>query len=325
MRACAAWPGARALAASLSVTAALACDDTPRAAVAPDAALPDAARPDAGARLDPSQFDCTAATPPSRVSPVALDCPVDSGCTARMMSAHRGAGSPGVLAPENSLAATRAAIALGADLVEMDVRFTADDVAVLLHDADVDRTTDGTGPVAALTLGALQALRLDAADFRGDFKCERVPTLAEELALTAGRIVAILDMTKTDRLEEVVDVVVAAGALDRVVFDHDDLAALDRIVAHAPDAHVLLRATTTESLTAGLDHLASHPPVYVHVESADPARLAPSARGLRLFALGFAQDLGARRSGAAYEALYASGATLIQTNRPDLLGAFLGR
>jgi glycerophosphoryl diester phosphodiesterase len=287
--------------------------------------MSDAARSDAGARVDPSRFDCTAAEPPSRGSPLALGCPLDPTCTARMMSAHRGAGSPGVLAPENSLAATRAAIALGADLVEMDVRFTIDDVAVLLHDADVDRTTDGTGPVAALTLDALRALHLDAAEFRGDFACERVPTLADALALTEGRIIAILDMTKTDRLEDIVDVVVAAGALDRVVFDHDDLAALDRIVAHAPDARVLLRATTPEALNAGLDHLAAHPPVYVHVESAEPARLAPSARGLRLFALGFAQDLGARRSGAAYEALYASGAAFIQTNRPDLLGAFLGR
>lgn len=287
----------------------------------------DAPRPDAPAPtpIDPARFDCTGPAMPARVSPLPLACPVDPDCTERMMSAHRGAGAPSVLAPENSLSATRAAIVLGADLVEMDVRFTADDVAVLMHDADVDRTTDGTGAVAALTLVELQTLSLEVGELRGDFSCDRVPTLAEELALTEGRVIAVLDASKTDRLEEIVDVVVAAGALDRVVFDHGDLTALDRILARAPSAHVLLRATTADAMSNGLDHLAAHPPVYVHVEMVDPATLRPAARGLRLFALGFVRDVAAPRDPAAYEPLYAAGATMLQTNRPDLLGAFLGR
>jgi glycerophosphoryl diester phosphodiesterase len=313
-------PGAAALAFVL--TSACAADTALDAGR--DAPRNDAPR-DAGRPIDPARFDCSGPADPVRVSPVPFGCPVDAACVMRMMSAHRGAGAPGVLAPENSLAATRAAIVLGADLVEMDVRFTADGVAVLMHDADVDRTTDGTGPVEGYTLDALSALALDAGELPGDFSCERVPTLADELALTAGRIVAVLDLSKTDRLEEIVDEVLAAGALDRVVFDHPDLAALDRVIAHAPEAHVLLRATDPDALGAGLDHLAAHPPVYVHVEDADPAALLPSARGQRLFALGFTRDLLAPRDLTAYESAYAAGATMLQTNRPDLLGAFLGR
>lgn len=71
--------------------------------------------------------------------------------------AHRGGRG---LWPENTLLAFRNAHALGVDVLEMDLRRTADAEIVVLHDDTVDRTTDGRGPVAALTLVALQ--RLDA-------------------------------------------------------------------------------------------------------------------------------------------------------------------
>jgi glycerophosphoryl diester phosphodiesterase len=71
--------------------------------------------------------------------------------------AHRGGWG---LWPENTLYAFRKAAALGVDVLEMDIRQTADGVLVVLHDETVDRTTDGSGPVAALTLPQLQ--RLDA-------------------------------------------------------------------------------------------------------------------------------------------------------------------
>ena len=71
--------------------------------------------------------------------------------------AHRGGRG---LWPENTLLAFRNAHALGVDVLEMDLRQTADAEIVVLHDDTVDRTTDGQGPVAALTLAELQ--RLDA-------------------------------------------------------------------------------------------------------------------------------------------------------------------
>lgn len=88
--------------------------------------------------------------------------------------AHRGASAA---APENTLAALRLAAAMGARWAECDVRLSADGVAVVLHDATLERTTDGRGPVAARTAAELAAL--DAGGwFDAAFAGERVPTLA---------------------------------------------------------------------------------------------------------------------------------------------------
>lgn len=89
--------------------------------------------------------------------------------------AHRGASAE---RPENTLAAFARALDLGAEGVELDVRLSIEGVAVVMHDATVDRTTNGTGPVDQLTAGALHLL--DAGDG------EPVPSLAEVLDLLAG-------------------------------------------------------------------------------------------------------------------------------------------
>lgn len=104
---------------------------------------------------------------------------------------HRG-GSFG-RAPDNTLAAVRAAIEDGAVGIEVDTRLTADGVCVCFHDSTVDRTTDGTGPVAAKTLAELKAL--DAGSwFDPAFAGERVPTLAEVLAEAKGKVFVYLDL-----------------------------------------------------------------------------------------------------------------------------------
>ena len=93
-----------------------------------------------------------------------------------LVVAHRGASSE---RPENTLAAYEAAVAAGADAVELDVRLTADGVPVLLHDADVGVTSDGHGQVHRLPLADVKRLRV-----RG----EEVPTFAEAVRLLSGRI-----------------------------------------------------------------------------------------------------------------------------------------
>ena len=103
--------------------------------------------------------------------------------------AHRGASARW---PEHSRRAYEQALADGADGLECDVRLTADDVPVCWHDADLDRTSDGTGPVRAHTLDRLRTLRL-----RGRTPDEDQPggllTVAEllDLALGAGRPVRL--------------------------------------------------------------------------------------------------------------------------------------
>lgn len=73
---------------------------------------------------------------------------------ARIVIAHRGASAE---APENTLPAFEAAVRQGADAIELDVRLTADGAPVVIHDETLDRTTDRTGPVAAVTLADLRS------------------------------------------------------------------------------------------------------------------------------------------------------------------------
>jgi glycerophosphoryl diester phosphodiesterase len=94
---------------------------------------------------------------------------------------HRGAAAS---APENTLAGFRRAQALGAAWVEFDVRLTADGRCILLHDDSVDRTTDGSGRAADMTLDTLAAL--DAGGwFAPGFAGEAIPTFEEAIDLLA--------------------------------------------------------------------------------------------------------------------------------------------
>lgn len=94
--------------------------------------------------------------------------------------AHRGAS---VDHPENTLEAFEAAIEVGADAIELDVRLSVDGVAVVMHDADVARTTDGRGLVHEMTFPQVKRLNIYVSG-RPD---SGVPSLAEALDLLSGR------------------------------------------------------------------------------------------------------------------------------------------
>ncbi len=97
----------------------------------------------------------------------------------RGICAHRGASDSH---PENTLAAFREAIRLGAHMIEFDVALTKDGELVLMHDKTLDRTTNGTGPVSAHTLAQLR--KLDAGRWKHPrFQGERIPTLDEALQM----------------------------------------------------------------------------------------------------------------------------------------------
>ena len=98
--------------------------------------------------------------------------------------AHRGASGT---FPENTLSAFRAAIDAGADMCELDVQLTRDGAVVVIHDETVDRTTDGTGEVAALTLEEIQRLDAGVKFKGGKVKGERISTLDEVFAATSGK------------------------------------------------------------------------------------------------------------------------------------------
>ena len=94
-----------------------------------------------------------------------------------LIAAHRGFRAK---YPENTRIAFEAAVQAGAQMLEMDVTFTRDKELVVIHDATVDRTTNGKGPVNSFSLKALK--QLDAGSwFDSKFKGERIPTLSEIL------------------------------------------------------------------------------------------------------------------------------------------------
>lgn len=118
---------------------------------------------------------------PARVSATELLGDPRTPGEAAFIASHRGGGAT---APENTLPAISAALAGGFDYVEVDVALTADGHPVLMHDAKVDRTTNGTGRLASLTLAQVRAL--DAGSwFDPQYAGTRVPTLDEFLDLLA--------------------------------------------------------------------------------------------------------------------------------------------
>ena len=159
----------------------------------------------------PELFDCRSADVSiPRSSPVPINCLRTSDCNEPMVIGHRGVGGDfGTIAPENSLSAIRAALVLGLDGVELDVRLTRDDELVLMHDRDIGRTTNGTGLVSEMRRGVLTSFELSAprlANRTGDFSCERVPTLEAALRLIHGQLLVFLDV-HTERVDLVASLI----------------------------------------------------------------------------------------------------------------------
>lgn len=107
-----------------------------------------------------------------------------------LILAHRGACFG---APENTMAAFRLAAEMGADGIELDVRLCKDDEAVVIHDSQIDKTTDGSGRLKDFTLAELQAL--DAGSWFGaEFTGERIPTLAQVLHELGPRLIFNIEL-----------------------------------------------------------------------------------------------------------------------------------
>ncbi len=133
--------------------------------------------------------------------------------------AHRGDRA---FAPENTLAAFTQAALKGADGIEFDVKLTSDGEVIVLHDQTVDRTTNGRGNVARLTLAALK--ELDASiQFPGQFPGEKIPTLKEVFETVGRKLYMNVELTNyaTPRdalVPRVVELVRKHGLQDRVLF-----------------------------------------------------------------------------------------------------------
>lgn len=106
--------------------------------------------------------------------------------------AHRGGAA---LEPENTLRSVARGIACGADMIEIDIHQTADGHIVVCHDPTVDRTTDGSGKIADMTLEQIRALRI--VDAEGHTTDLRIPTLDEVLELVGGRTRLLVEIKRS--------------------------------------------------------------------------------------------------------------------------------
>lgn len=186
---------------------------------------------------------------------------VDAATTAEVI-AHRGASH---VAPENTLRAIHEALRAGSDVVEVDVRLTADDALVLMHDATLERTTDAEERypdrepwnVGDFTLAELR--ELDAGAWKdARFVGERVPTLTEALAAVEGRAALLIELKDPRR-----DLAMEARVAERISADgtatgspdprHDvtvqsfDYLAIARFAALQPDVPVAVLETMRPS------------------------------------------------------------------------------
>lgn len=132
-----------------------------------------------------------------------------------MVSSHRGDWRN---APENSILGIKNCIKMGVDIVEIDVRMTKDSVPILMHDADLDRTTSGTGKVSEWTYDSLQTLHLRNGQLR--ITQYKIPTLEEAMLAAKGKILVNLDKS-VKYMDKVYDVLVKTGTTDQAIFKGD--------------------------------------------------------------------------------------------------------
>jgi len=131
---------------------------------------------------------------------------------------HRGAKA---YEPENTIRSFMKALELGVNAIELDVRRTKDGEIVVIHDAEVDRTTNGKGLVSELTLSEIKRLSTD--------KGEKIPTLEEALDFLDRKVKILIEIKEVGIEEKVLDIVRKRGLEDNVIIISFHEEALRRI------------------------------------------------------------------------------------------------
>lgn len=248
-----------------------------------------------------------------------------------LVVAHRGGAA---LAPENTLGAFANAIQLGVDMVECDVHLSKDGHVIVMHDAEVSRTTNGRGYISDLTLAELKQLNA-AAKFSGGYAAQTVPTLDELLDLVKGKTPIQIEIkvdAKGQRYagieQKVVDAVRARGMINQVIvisFDFPTLKEVKRLEPRIATGALVradwfsARGNNVERIVqdaidaTGADYFM---PTYAPVTEA--LVNAVHARGLKIgvWTVDNASDM-TRLAGWGVDA--------ITTNRPDELKRVLGK
>lgn len=198
---------------------------------------------------------------------------------------HRGAPDS---APENTLAAFRAALAAGVDGIETDLHASADGVPVLIHDASLDRTTTGAGPVSALTFAELRRLDAGGHGFDGRFAGEPIPSLTEALELLAGRCLLVAEIKQAGIADLVIAALRRAGAVRSTMvwsFNLETVSEVRRLEPLLPAAWLTLAVPSDPALLFETVLSRQLSGVSVYHAAIDAALVrAARARGLSVYA-----------------------------------------
>lgn len=246
-------------------------------------------------------------------------------------------------APENSLMAIQRCIDLGLDVVEIDVRLTKDGHLVLMHDLRVDRTTNGQGLLADMTLEEVKALRLkNACGVR--HSRQQVPTLEEVMTLTKDKIMVNLDKTEGETVREAFEILKKTGTVQQGIFKGNDplelmrarygdlmdsIVYMPKIWYNTPDKAAYLEAFNEELAPVAYEMLfdTEQSPVFAEIKHMNQ-------KGISVLAIALWDELCAGHTDerallegpdAAWGWLIEHGANAIMTDRPAELMAYLQR
>ena len=230
-----------------------------------------------------------------------------------LIGAHRGAMG---YEPENTLAAFETAIRMGTYRIELDVHRSADGHVVVMHDATVDRTTDGAGPIAEKTLAELKALTVGGK--------ERVPTLAETLELVRGRCKLLVEIKPAGITDDVVRVIHEAGmAADCTLSSFDEPSLLRARELGLETAYFQIRPQPFDAREV-VQRLGTR--MLIGWRAAISAELLAVAHAAGMHVrCGFGDALTYEASYALFRELAEIGADEISCGRPDWIAQFIQR
>ena len=230
-----------------------------------------------------------------------------------LIGAHRGAMCH---APENTLAAFEKAIEFGTYRIECDVRRTRDGELILMHDATVDRTTDGEGVVREMDLAQIQQLKADGQVL--------VPTFKAALACAKGRAKVLVELKEEDTTKQVIEEIQAAGMVDESTIStfHEDCLVQSRVLCPELERAYFLTEPKAFSAQAVIEAFGVVL-VIVWPRAATPEYIADAKRlGLHV-RCGFADTMNFEQLYEGFKKMVDMGVDEVSCGRPDWIGRMI--
>lgn len=233
------------------------------------------------------------------------------------VAVHRAANE---FAPENTLAAMQIALDLEVDFIEMDVRQTKDGKSVILHDGNLNRTTNGKGPLKDLNFDEARLLSAGLW-FDPFYAAEKIPTLEESCALLADHNEKSRHKTyfyvdcKDINVKVLIDNLIKYHLLEGSVFYINQEEQIGQIRAIAPKAKILPGLRSGKDLSRMVDTL--HP-YALDVNWEDLSKeLIDNAhtKGVKIFSDGFGGDMNVE----SYQKAIKAGIDVISTNKVSVI------